>query len=338
MNLEDIAQLAGVSKATVSSVLNGKADKYRISKATQAKVLDIVKQHDYQPNFSAASLRRGKSQSIGIIVPDFENRSYLRIAKRLEALARKNDYQLIIASSDDSPTTEANAAQMLIARGVDALLVSTSMQEYSLYEGFMARGTPVIALDRAMPDTFSNVISDDRQGAKLLTQALPLHQLASMTLIGALPNLVISQQREIGFKEAASAYRNLKTFQYYGEHFDSESGIQALKKAIEEQGQLPPAIVTTSYALLEGVIELLQGEYPEVLRQRPYQISLATFGNSRLLDFLPIPVASLPQQYEQIAEAAWMLAKQAIDKDYLAQKIVIRRVLKKRTRADLIAN
>ncbi len=330
MNLEQIANLAGVSKATASSVLNGKAEKYRISKATQKKVLDIAKENNYRPNHSAAALRRGKSQSIGIIVPDFENRSYLRIAKRLEALARKEGYQLIIASSDDKAETEMASAQMLVARGVDALLVSTCLTDPSPYQEFLAKGTPIIALDRAMNAAFSNVISDDRQGAFSLTQALPLETIDSITLIGALPELEISKLRELGFKDAISTYPKIKSYCYYGEHFDPASGTEALQRAIAEQGELPSSIVTTSYSLLEGVIEYMQKEYPYILNKNNHMTTLATFGNSRLLDFLPIPVVSLPQQYEHIAEASWMLAKQAVQGNYQPQKIVIQRTVNKR--------
>ena len=331
MNLSDIAELAGVSKATVSSVLNGKAEKYRISKRTQEKVQAIAQQYNYQPNQSAATLRRGRSHSIGLIVPDFENRSYLRIAKRLEALARKVGYQLIITSSDDSPEQERVSASMLVARGVDALLVSTSMVNTALYEDVLARGTPVVAIDRALPEHFSNVISDDLQGAVKLTQALPLRELSDISLIGALPELAVSRERERGFRDALANVPNVHARFYYGERFDQQCGAQLLLAAIAEQKRVPPAILTTSYALLEGVIEVLQSRYPEQLAAQS-SIRLATFGDSRTLDFIPVPIVSFPQQYEQIAEAAWNLVMQALDAHYQPQKIVIRRLLKDRPR------
>ncbi|MFQ3228743.1 MAG: LacI family fructose operon transcriptional repressor [Reinekea sp.] len=327
LNLEDIAKLAGVSKTTVSSVLNGKADKYRISKATQAKVLAVAEQNNYQPNHSAAALRRGKSHSVGFIVPDFENRSYLRIAARLEKLARHNGFQLIIASSDDNPENEKQAAQMLISRGVDALLVSTCLNDFTPYRRFLAAGTPIISLDRAMTEEFSNVISDDRQGARALTQALALKDTTSVCLIGAMKDLEISQLRQAGFYDALKNTPEIKGRCFYGEHFDAASGAAAFAQALKAHNGLPPALICTSYSLLEGVIETLQRDFREVFSIQPTPIQLATFGNSRLLDFLPIPVVSLPQQYEQIAESSWMLVQQAIENSYQPQKIVIRRKL-----------
>ncbi|WP_428243177.1 catabolite repressor/activator [Gynuella sp.] len=331
MKLEEIAKLAGVSKATVSSVLNGKATKYRISADTQARVLAIVEQYGYQPNYSAAALRRGSSNSIGFIVPDFENRSYLRIAKRLEALARSAGYQLIISSSDDNPQTELQAAKVLVARGVDALLVSSSLDnEASVYLDILQRGTPVIALDRPLPENFCNIISDDRQGAFELTRSLALDDIRHIALFGAMKDLQVSRLREQGFMEAARQSPHVRAHCFYGPHFDAETGATLLQQTQQQLGHLPDAIITTSFSLLEGVIEGLQ-THPDgnqVYTDSPIQ--LATFGNSRLLDFLPLTVNSLPQQYELIAESAWKLAKQSIDHQYQPQQVVVNRVLRKR--------
>lgn len=87
--------------------------------------------------------------------------------------------------------------------------------------------------------------------------------------------------------------------------------------------------MTTSYALLEGVISALQNEFGPGLGASG-NIHLATFGDSRLLDFLPIPVVSLPQQYEQIAEAAWSITEQAIENNDTPQNRIIARTLKRR--------
>lgn len=330
MTLAEIAKLAGVSKATASSVLNGKAEKYRISADTQARVLAVVEQNGYQPNHSAAALRRGSSQSIGFIVPDFENRSYLRIAKRLEALARAAGYQLIISSSDDDRETELQAARVLIARGVDALLVSSCLEgEAPLYEDFLRRGIPVIALDRPLPAPFSNVISDDRQGAFELTRSLPLARIRRAALLGALPSLQVSQAREQGFREALADYPAIAAECHYGPHFDAETGARLLRQ-LAAQGPLPDAILTTSFSLLEGVIDALRNDLHEQLPTTDDYPQLATFGNGRLLDFITLPVNSLPQQYDRIAEAAWDLARQAMQGDYPERQVVIARTLNRR--------
>lgn len=103
MKLDEIAALAGVSRTTASYVINGKADQYRISQATRDKVMAVVTAHNYQPDSRAASLRGGQTKTLGFILPDLENASYAKLAKRLEQGARAQGYQLLIVCSEDDP-------------------------------------------------------------------------------------------------------------------------------------------------------------------------------------------------------------------------------------------
>ena len=106
MKLDEIARLAGVSRTTASYVINGKAKQYRVSDKTVEKVMAVVREHNYHPNAVAAGLRAGRTRSIGLVIPDLENTSYTRIANYLERQARQRGYQLLIACSEDSPTTK----------------------------------------------------------------------------------------------------------------------------------------------------------------------------------------------------------------------------------------
>lgn len=72
MTLDEIAKLAGVSRTTASYVINGKAQKYRISEKTQQKVMAVVNEHNFRPDHAASSLRAGSSRSFGLIIPDLK--------------------------------------------------------------------------------------------------------------------------------------------------------------------------------------------------------------------------------------------------------------------------
>ncbi|HBO37094.1 MAG TPA: catabolite repressor/activator, partial [Pasteurellaceae bacterium] len=106
MKLDELAKLAGVSRTTVSYVVNGKAKQYRVSDNTIARVDALIKKYDFKPNAMAAGLRAGKSNTIGLIIPDFENLSYAKIANELERRCRENGYQLLIACSNDDINNE----------------------------------------------------------------------------------------------------------------------------------------------------------------------------------------------------------------------------------------
>lgn len=84
--IEDIAKQAGVSKTTVSMVMNGRGSEYRISKQTQRKILDIVKEENYTLDQYARGFRLKKTQTIGLIVPDLTNWFFLRSPMKLSLL------------------------------------------------------------------------------------------------------------------------------------------------------------------------------------------------------------------------------------------------------------
>jgi LacI family fructose operon transcriptional repressor len=325
MTLDQIAKLAGVSKTTASYVINGKAQKYRISEKTQLKVMAVVDEHNYRPDHAASALRAGSSRSFGLIIPDLENTSYAKLAKLLEYNSRKAGYQILIGCSDDDPETEKNVAHALISRRIDALFVASCLPDDSeYYLTIQEKGTPIIAIDRSLDDEhFGCVISEDFDAAYELTKSVVNESVKSIGLIGALPELNISRQRQLGF-EAKAKEKGLMSITGYGEHFNSESGKAIFEQWIKEE-TIPDAIITTSYILLEGILDVLI-EKPELMTK----IKLGTFGDNRLLDFLPIKVNSLPQQFELIADSALALGLNASAKRYQAgielipRKIVIR--------------
>ncbi|GMQ48381.1 catabolite repressor/activator [Vibrio sp. 10N] len=311
MTLDEIARLAGVSKTTASYVINGKAQKYRISEKTQRKVMAVVEEHNYRPDHAASSLRAGQSRSFGLIIPDLENTSYARIAKLLEQNSRKAGFQILIGCSDDNPDTEKLVADALISRRIDALFVASAITDASdYYLPIQQRGTPVIAIDRSLDDEhFSCVISEDHGAAYELAQSVLDNKVNTVGLIGALPELNISRERQLGF-ETAIKEKQLKSVVAYGDHFNSDEGKRVFMEWIE-QGNVPDALVTTSYTLLEGVLDVLI-DNPELMGK----VKIGTFGDNRLLDFLPLRVNSLPQQFELICDSALELALNASAKRY----------------------
>lgn len=321
MKLDEIARLAGVSRTTASYVINGKSSQYRISPKTQQRVMDIVEKHNYRPNHTASALRAGSSRTFGLIIPDLENASYAKIAKKLERNARDVGFQLIISCSDDDPATEKQVVSALVSRKLDALVVASCLSaDNDFYPAIQAAGTPIIAIDRGMNDeVFANVISEDQEGAFLLTEQLIAESTnGSLGLIGAMKDLGISKERERGFLAAAQK-AGARVQIAYGEQFDKTSGEKIIERWLEED-TLPDAILTTSFTLCEGILDVFV-QQPERLKN----VKFATFGDSRILDFLPIKVQSLPQQFEDIAEQALALALNASAGRYQPGVEVVRR-------------
>jgi LacI family fructose operon transcriptional repressor len=327
LKLSDIARLAGVSVTTASYVINGKAAQQRISETTVARVRAVVDEHGFTPNPQAAGLRSQRTRTLGFILPDLENPSFARIAKILEQKARARGYQLLIASSDDDAESERQLQKLFRARRCDALFVASCLPANdACYREIQSRGTPVIALDRQMdPSLFCSVISDDREAARLLTASLLTPGLGQIALIGAQPDMSISKERAAGFSDALAAFSGTVLVRE-GDVFSRECGQRLMQELIDELGSLPGALVTTSYVLLQGVFDVLQGRD---LADRA--LRLGTFGDTQLLDFLPLPINAMAQQHELIASRALEVALTALEeKHYQPGVHAIARTFKQR--------
>ena len=327
MKLSDIAQLAGVSVTTASYVINGKAEQQRISSATVERVRAVVEEHGFTPNPQAAGLRSRHTRTLGFILPDLENPSYARIAKQLEKGARARGYQLLIASSDDAPDSERQLLKLFRARRCDALFVASCLPaEDDSYRNLQELGLPIIAIDRTLdPARFCSVISDDCEASLQLTRSLLQPIPRQIALIGARPELSVSQARAAGFKKALKDFEGDILIEH-GSAFSRECGRRIIDELLERLGHFPEALVTTSYVLLQGMFDALL-EHPE---HKP-PLRLATFGDTQLLDFLPLPVNAMGQQHQMIAEKALDLALAAIEEQRYEPGIhAIARVFKQR--------
>lgn len=326
MKLDELAQLAGVSRTTVSYVVNGKAKQYRVSERTIEKVEALIKQYDFKPNVMAAGLRAGKSNTIGLIIPDFENISYAKIANGLENRCRAKGYQLLMACSNDNANNEMECVKHLQQRQVDALIVSTALDEDSDFYQQNSR-VPVIGFDRQIKaDHALNVQTDDQGDAMRLAEALfKQKDYQRILFLGALPELFVSRERENGFR-AALKERSVSVEFLYANHFHEESAAQAFKQWLSKN-PLPEAVFVTSLTLLQGVFQVLLKQYKSI----PQTLDVATFGNHEMLDLLPNKVICSAQNHEKVVNSLlglvlYKLKHKKVNKpqDVLKREIIFR--------------
>ncbi|HAS76108.1 MAG TPA: catabolite repressor/activator, partial [Marinobacter adhaerens] len=257
MTLVELARLAGVSRTTASYVINGQGAARRIKQDTIEKVLTVARKHNFQVDTQAAALRGGASRTLGFILPDLENTSYARLAKLLEQGARARGYQLLIAGSDDDPETEKSLARALKARRCDALIVASALAlDDPFYPQLQKEGLPVIAVDRAQsPDKIRCVVSDNRSAAEILTRSVLGGKTASIAWLDAVPEIAMTRERREGFLAAANE-AGIAPLVESGLHYDRASGAAMMRRILTDHG-LPDALVTASFTLLQGVLDVL---------------------------------------------------------------------------------
>ncbi|MFA5524129.1 MAG: LacI family DNA-binding transcriptional regulator [Tissierellales bacterium] len=144
MSISRIAEIAGVSIATVSKILNGKDQ--AISEATRQKVLEIVEKEGYIPNAIAKSLKKNYTKTLGLIIPDVMNLFFSELARGVEDSADKFGYSLILCNTDNNTEKEKKYLQVLQSKRVDGVIISAvENSDEAILRNCM---TPIVLLDR----------------------------------------------------------------------------------------------------------------------------------------------------------------------------------------------
>lgn len=168
-SIREIAQMAQVSPATVSRVLNGTA---AVDPETEARVLKVIRETGYRPNEVARSLSKRSSRIIGCIVPNIINPFFTEIARAIEDKAYRHGYRLILCNSDEDPAKENEYIDMLTRMNADGIIITTT--QAGADQPIHNCPIPVVILDRSantVPAT-ATVSADHYQGGRLATQHL----------------------------------------------------------------------------------------------------------------------------------------------------------------------
>jgi LacI family transcriptional regulator len=144
----DVARLAGVSRATVSYVLNGATDgRVPISAETQRRVLAAIQELDYEPDARAQALRSGNTKTIAFIVPDLRNPHFCEYATGIEQEARASGYHVLLSSTALNDEYAVDIFKDLARRRIDGLILASSF----ILESDEAQTTLALIRERGLP-------------------------------------------------------------------------------------------------------------------------------------------------------------------------------------------
>jgi LacI family transcriptional regulator len=204
--IHDIAKELNVTASTVSRALN---DHPNISLATKKIVLATAKRMNYQPNSIAAALRNGKSNTVGVIVPEVNRFFFSTIIKGIEEVVSKAGYNVIICQSNDSVEKEKESINSLLKLRVDGILVSHA-RELSKFEHFqevLKKNVPLILFDRTDDSLdVGSVVIDDYLGAFWATEHLIQQGCKRVIHFSGPQNVSSYRERQRGYIDAMKQY------------------------------------------------------------------------------------------------------------------------------------
>lgn len=201
--ISDIAQRANVSKATVSRVINNKSE--GVGEETKQRILDIIKELNYQPSLIARGLVTKRIHSIGLIIPDIANPFFPQLARGAEDSALKRGYNLFLCNSDNSLDKEKIYINAFIKKSVDGVILTSSLSKSnSHYQLLKERDIPFILLDRYIEgmEQETGVFLDNEEGAYQATNHLLRNGHERIAFISGPFSVTTAWHRFLGFQKA----------------------------------------------------------------------------------------------------------------------------------------
>lgn len=199
--VEDVARRAGVSTATVSRALN---DHGPMAPATRERVLRAARALDYHPNLLARGLRRLKTDTVGLVLPDLENPFFPTLVKGVERAASARGWNVILGNTDEDPEREERLVRTLTERKIDGLILCPAGGSSVYLARYVRQELPMVAVNRVIAEPqLPSVTADSLQGAYAAARHLLEHGRVPLGLILGTPGLSTTEARLAGCRQAA---------------------------------------------------------------------------------------------------------------------------------------
>lgn len=306
----DVARLAGVSRATVSYVVNGLADGYvSITPETRERVLQAAAELGYHPDSMAQSLRMGVSNTVGVLIPDMHNPHYWQIVRGIELEVQTHDYDVLLMSTSLNPDRELHSLRSLAQRRVDGLILLLSFPEHvqEEIETLVQNRKPVVIIGRQTSHSDSVRTSYGAGGSDVMSHLLGLgHRRIGLVFGVAHPNL--GADRMAAYRkglETAGVPVDESLIQYCGTTIEEGYKAAALLLDIADP---PTALVVINDLLAIGVLRAVRERGVRV----PKGISVASFDDVEMAAYLNPPLTTVHVEAEEMGRTAVRLIFQRL--------------------------
>jgi LacI family transcriptional regulator len=301
IRMKDIARDLGLSVVTVSKVLRDHPD---IGEETRKRVLQRVKELDYEPNILARSLVTGRSYLIGLIVPGLIHPFFAEVAKALSKAIVDKGYSLIVSSSEEDPALETREIRHLLARRLDALVIASSGTDTQLFRRMRSQSQPFVLIDRAFDDLEADFVGiDDVAAGRIATTHLIEMGRRNIAHISGRVNSTGMRRKE-GYLEALRAHKlpvreNYILSREYVDIDSARQGAEAMRQLLQTTPR-PDAVFCHNDPMAIGAMNVILDAGLRI----PEDIAVLGCGNLNYNDWLRVPLTSIDQRSHLIGQRA----------------------------------
>jgi LacI family transcriptional regulator len=303
--MKQIGRELGVSVATVSRALSNGPE---VNWETRERVLQCAKELSYQPNSLARALVTGRTNVIGLIVPDLVHPFFAQVALGISAELRPQDYGLIISSSEEDPRLESREIEQMAARRVDALILASTQASVERFRTVGNHRLSFVLLDRRVSGLAADFVGiDDVMAGSLGTNHLLDIGCRTVAHIAG-SDVSTAFDRQAGYCTALAAHNVSLSPAYivkcnHCDHSGDAAGYDAMRTLLRLDPRSDGVFCCNDNIAMGAMRAIL-----ETGLRIPEDIAVVGCGNVHYADCLRVPLTSIDQDSHGLGQIAGRMA------------------------------
>jgi DNA-binding LacI/PurR family transcriptional regulator len=295
--IQEVARAAGVAPSTVSRYLNGQL---RVSPATEARMLDAVRDLGYVPNAQARNLARRRSGVVGFVVPEISNPYFGAIADHVVDAVERHGLLVLLCSTRSQAVKEASYIDLLASGTIDAMLYLGSFRSNERLAAAIRGGLPVVVIDERIADApdVHTVVMDDYAGGYQATSYLVALGHRHIAFVSGPAELASVQERQRGYEDALrlGGIDPARQLVLAG-HFTEQFGMSTLPRLLSAPQPPTAAFVASDYIAL-GMLSAAETHGVRV----PGDLSIVGFDDIRFSQYVRPRLTTIRSPLERLAQ------------------------------------
>jgi LacI family transcriptional regulator len=313
VNLKQLAQELNLSVSTVSRALR---DSWEISTPTKQRVFALAKKMNFQPNPYASSLRKHRSRTIAVVIPEVANNFFALAIKGIETVAREKGYHVLIYLTNEEAAEEVAIAASLQSGRVDGVILSLcgSTQDMRHLVELQQRNIPMVFFDRVSDGIAApKVMTNDYESGFIATEHLVKAGCRRVAHLTISMNLSISLKRQQGYTDALRRYQQEAGKELILHCGSVEADTYRMIRDLLAQEDRPDGI----FASVEKLAVQVYHACRELGLRIPEDVKVISFSNLVTASLLNPSLTTIAQPaYDMGKEAATILFRR-LEKKYI---------------------
>jgi LacI family transcriptional regulator len=302
VTIRDVATQAGVNMSTVSRALNPET-RHLISDKAVIRVIEAAKALGYRQNKLASALTSGRSQVVGVLLPDIENAVFPPIVRGIEERLARNGYAVLIANAAGAAADREHILEQMFARQVDGLVVATASRDDQVVRRCILEQVPVVLVNRGEEHRLApEVVNDDFYSMQLAVDHLVGLGHRRIAHVAGPLRLATGHARWQGFQMAAQRHRLHTVHMVESADYTREAGRVACTELLKRY-RATTAVVASNDLVALGCYDA----FAAAGLRCPQDISVIGHNDIPLVDMVVPPLTTLRIQHREMGRQAAQL-------------------------------